>query len=265
MFINIVGTISGVRLKPRGNKLLSPVFIKATDLNDAWHQALFAILENGRKFKIDTGSFAGEIRLEFDYITIHITHPSTRPLEPQIPPHLNIPNPVPPGYILGDHPDFKGRPYIEYLMSGAKEEGESYTYGERIAGYSYTHIHLPTGEYFDFHLNQIEEIVYNFKTFGYRTNQMILQIARPEDLNLTDPPCLRHIDLRIQDNKLHFFPYFRSWDLWAGFPANLAAIQILKEYMAGEIGVEDGEIIASSKGLHIYGYAEEIVKLRRGK
>ena len=53
-----------------------------------------------------------------------------------------------------------------------------------------------------------------------------------------------------------------SWDLFSGFPANLAGIQVLKEYMAGEIGVEDGEMIVESKGLHLYGYAEDLAKLR---
>ena len=43
---------------------------------------------------------------------------------------------------------------------------------------------------------------------------------------------------------------------------NLAAIQNLKEYMAGEIGVKDGEMIVESKGLHLYGYAEDLAKLR---
>jgi thymidylate synthase len=34
--------------------------------------------------------------------------------------------------------------------------------------------------------------------------------------------------------------------------------------MSGEIGVKDGEMIVESKGLHLYGYAEElaIAKLR---
>ena len=58
------------------------------------------------------------------------------------------------------------------------------------------------------------------------------------------------------------FVYFRSWDLWGGLPANLAGIQQLKEYMAGQIGVDDGEMIVESKGLHLYGYAEELAKLR---
>ena len=91
---------------------------------------------------------------------------------------------------------------------------------------------------------------------------MVLQGAHPSDVTLVDPPCLRSIDTRIQDETLHFMVYFRSWDLWGGMPANLAGIQNLKEYMAGEIGVKDGEMIVESKGLHLYGYAEELAKLR---
>ena len=52
-----------------------------------------------------------------------------------------------------------------------------------------------------------------------------------------------------------------SWDLWSGFPANLAGIQILKEYMASEIGVADGELIALSKGLHLYDYSWELAQV----
>ena len=84
----------------------------------------------------------------------------------------------------------------------------------------------------------------------------------PTDLKLEDPPCLRHIDTRIQDNRIHFFVYFRSWDAWNGYPANLGGIQLLKEYMASEIGVEDGEMIVASKGLHIYDYAFDLARMR---
>lgn len=93
---------------------------------------------------------------------------------------------------------------------------------------------------------------------------MVLQVAEPDDLALTDPPCLRSIDTRIQDNKLHFFCYFRSWDLWGGMPGNLAAIQILKEVMAEEIGVDPGVTIAASKGLHLYDYVLELATCLRG-
>jgi len=95
-----------------------------------------------------------------------------------------------------------------------------------------------------------------------RTNQMCLQVAKPTDILLLDPPCLRHIDTRVQDGKLHFYPYFRSWDLYSGFPANVAGISMLQEHMANEIGIEQGEMICTSKGLHLYGYAVQFAEMR---
>src|SRR4030042_650896 len=90
-----------------------------------------------------------------------------------------------------------------------------------------------------------------YKEDGYNTNQAFMAVGDVHSIFLPDPPCLRGIDTRIHDDKLHFFVYFRSWDLWAGFPSNLAAIQLLKEYMAGEIGGEDGELVAMNTGLQI--------------
>jgi thymidylate synthase len=183
-------------------------------------------------------------------------------------------------YIYGG--DGYKRSYIEYIMTGQKEPGESYTYGERLTRAPITEEKFNwweegNTEVIDkrdvdgkavfkedgkLYLNQIEWIIQTYKKFGSRNNQMVLQVAHPSDLTLLDPPCLRAIDTRIQDGALHFIVYFRSWDLWGGMPANLAGIQNLKEYMAGEIGVKDGEMIVESKGLHLYGYAEELAKLR---
>ena len=115
------------------------------------------------------------------------------------------------------------------------------------------------GQYLE---SQIEEVIRMYKEDGHGTNQAYMTVGDPESLYLKDPPCLRGIDTRIRYGKLHFMVYFRSWDLWGGFPANLGAIQMLKEYMAQEIGVEDGEIIAASKGLHLYDYIWELAKLR---
>ena len=43
---------------------------------------------------------------------------------------------------------------------------------------------------------------------GYRTNQCSMSVAIPSDVYLPDPPCLREIDTRIQDGKLHFLYIF---------------------------------------------------------
>ena len=101
-----------------------------------------------------------------------------------------------------------------------------------------------------------------YKRDGHNTNQAFMAVGDAESIKLDDPPCLRAIDTRIRDGRLNFIAYFRSWDLWAGFPSNLAAIQLLKKYMADEIEVDDGELIASSKGLHLYEYAWDLAKLR---
>lgn len=100
-----------------------------------------------------------------------------------------------------------------------------------------------------------------YKEDGYNTNQAFMAVGDSQSISLPDPPCLRGIDTRIRDNRLHFVVYFRSWDLWAGFPSNLAAIQLLKEYMSSEIGVDDGEIIAMSKGMHLYDYSWELAEI----
>ena len=254
--------------------------VKARDLPDLWFQAVHDILDNGSRFTIDRGSYAGQTRLEYDYFIGHVKYPGTQPLLPDIPPSCGIPNPVEDAYIYGG--SGYDRSYIEYLMTGHKEPGESYTYGERLtqaplSGQKLAWWEDRNTEIIDrreidgkvvfsegdqLYLNQIEWVIDTYKRFGHRNNQMVLQVAHPTDLTLLDPPCLRSIDTRVQDDALHFVIYFRSWDLWGGMPANLAGIQNLKEYMANEIGLNDGEMVVESKGLHLYGYAEELAKLR---
>jgi thymidylate synthase len=214
--------------------MLNPITITARDLPDAWFQCVYEILTHGNTYKIDRGSFKGQERLEFDYVTVHIKHPGTRPLLPDIPEHFNIPNPVAEGYL---------EEYLPYLMTSEKKPEEIYTYGQYLE-------------------NQIAEVIKMYKQDGHRTNQAYMAVGDMDSIYLNDPACLRGIDTRIRDGKLHFMLYLRSWDLWSGMPANLGAIQLLKEYMAQEIGVEDGEIIAASKGLHLYDYIWELAKIR---
>ncbi|MCD6262162.1 MAG: thymidylate synthase [Deltaproteobacteria bacterium] len=213
---------------------MKPEFIVARDLPDAWFQCVYRLLETGHEYIIDRGSYKGQKRLEFDYVTVHIKYPSARPLLPDIPPALGIPNPVSEGYL---------EQYLPYLMTSVRQPGEEYTYGQYLE-------------------SQINEVIRMYREEGHGTNQAYMLVGDQQSIYLDNPPCLRGIDTRIKDGKLHFFVYFRSWDLWNGFPANLGAIQMLKEYMALSIGVEDGEIIAASKGLHLYDYVWELAELR---
>lgn len=220
--------------------MLDIVNINARDLPEAWFQCVYKLFEHGHQYLVDRGSFEGQHRLEFDYVTVHIQFPGSRPMVPDVPP--GVPPPSTMEYVEG---------YLPYLMSNKPKPGEQYTYGQFLE-------------------SQIDEVIGRLKV-SPGTNQTYMAVGgiihQGGELNLTgpdlflaDPPCLRGIDVRLLNGRLHFMVYFRSWDLWAGFPSNLAAVQLLKEYMASEIGVEDGELVAASKGLHLYEQTWEIAR-----
>jgi thymidylate synthase len=211
--------------------------VEAKTIPEAWFlciQKLISLNETGavdniwqsgagiHKYVIDRGSFEKTRRLEFDHITVRIEYPGSRPLVPDVP--VGIPAPVTQEYIDN---------YLPLLMCNQKQENEEYTYGMYLEP-------------------QIDKVIRMYRGSGYNTNQATMTVGDLTSIDSKDPPCLRLIDTRILNNRLHFVVYFRSWDLWGGFPANLGGIQVLKEYMASMIGVDDGELIANSKGLHLY-------------
>jgi len=240
-------------------EFLKPVHIDAFDLDDAWFQCLAAILDKGHAYTITRGSYEGQKRLEFDFVTVRVRKPAHQ-IIPIIPEGMSIPAPTDMDYIQG---------YLSYLLTGAKTETEDYTYGERLVDPKVRIKQNLDGKNLisdmPLNVNQIEEVIKMYKEKGPGTNQAVMEIGMPSDIKLIDPPCLRLIDTRVRYGKLHFILYFRSWDLWGGFPSNLGGLQLVKQYMAEEIGVEDGEIIAASKGLHLYDYAWDLAKLRTNK
>jgi len=204
--------------------------IKARDLSEAWFLCLRKTLDEGYEYKIDRGSYAGQRRKELDLVVVQINYPGTRPLIPDVP--QGVPPPSTMEYVES---------YLPYLMTAHRKEGEQYTYGQYLE-------------------KQIAEVIRMYREDGHNTNQAFMAVGDTQSIYQADPPCLRMIDTRIREGKLKFIAYFRSWDLWAGFPSNMAAMQMLKEYMASEIGVADGELVAISKGLHLYEYTWELAK-----
>ena len=202
--------------------------IEARDLSEAFFQCCRQILTAGYEYTIDKGSFEGTHRKELDFVIIHIKKPGTRPLVPDVP--QGVPPPSSNEYV---------EEYLSYLMTDVKQPHEQYTYGEDLAP-------------------QIEKVILRYKQDGPECNQLCMSVGSAGSLDIEHPQCLRLVDTRIRYGKLHFIVYFRSWDLWAGFPTNLGGLQLLKEYMAEEIGVDDGEMICLSKGLHLYEYAWDL-------
>jgi len=209
-------------------------FVQARDLSEAWFLCLRRTLTEGREYRIERGSYTGQHRKELDFVVVQVEDPGARPLVPAVP--QGVPPPTSMEYVES---------YLPYLMTAHKREGEQYTYGQYLE-------------------KQIPQVIKMYREDGYNTNQAFMAVGDDKSVFLKDPPCLRGIDTRVSDGKLDFIIYFRSWDLWAGFPSNLAGIQLLKEYMSSEIGVADGGLIAMSKGMHLYEYAWELARVTAG-
>lgn len=202
--------------------------IKTATIDQAWREAMSLCVQEGYDFVVKGGSYQGQIRKQLEYITVVIDQPSIRPLAPILPP--GIPGPT---------SDEKIENYfLNYLMKPDKSDNEEYTYGEFI------HYQLP-------------HIVALLINSNGNTNQATICIGSKQTTFLPDPPCLRSISFKIVNNQLNMTVYFRSWDLYAGFPENLGGLQNLKEYVLEYLAdsipeIQDGKIIAFSDGLHLY-------------
>jgi len=273
--------------------LKPPCVLQARDLDDAWFTALWACLEKNpdgsfrysQRYRIDRGSYEGQERLEIDTFLLDVLHRGSGPLIPQMPAGKEH---------LAPTTAEQAQKYLLYLLTDEKQPEEQYTYGERLVGprvlLGFERLVTKDGSEVDgadleltvngqafplgglprtvdlpFAVNPVQEVIRLYREDGHNTNQAIMEIGMPSDIMLPDPPCLRLVDTRIRNDKLHFMVYFRSWDLYNGFPVNLAGLQQLKKYMADEIGVQDGCIRAMSKGLHLYDDMWELACLRTGQ
>jgi thymidylate synthase len=206
------------------------VKITAFDCPDAWFQALNKIWHEGDSFHVGYGSEITETKKL--NLTIEITHPENRPL-------VSDKAPCSIKYVQGYA--------LEYLWCGEKQEDETYTYGSRL--------NKP--------INQIEEAVKRYVQ-EQRDRQVTMAIRLPEDIQKSlhakrhEPPCLSLIDTEILEGKMHLTCYFRSWDAYAGLPANIAGLQFFNEAFVkeinsrGNLSLETGKLIFHSKNCHIY-------------
>jgi thymidylate synthase len=201
-------------------------------------------------YEITSGSYVGQKRLEYQYVILEIEQPGIRPLIPEMPPLSNIP----PSTDM----DYVNEYFVNYLMDTELADNEIYNYGTWLVSGIERVIQQLTDSKGN---NQATINIGGFDCNGIDTDSIIDPCT-----NQRDPACLRLVDFRLGDtNTLHMSVTFRSNDLWSGFPANLAGLQLVKELICQEIGCNDGKIIYSSKGLHIYDHFWDIAKKRVGQ
>jgi thymidylate synthase len=168
----------------------------------------------------------------------------------------------------------------DYLFSKKLSKNEQYSYGSRIledveVSCKFNPIaeelkhnfkkHLYLGIFNDILVTSQYHYICAYLRTNPNSNQIILQIGKPSDVVLPDGPCCRHIDIRARDGKLDWFIYFRSWDLWGGFPLNLAGLSMLMDQICVDTKLEPGKFICHSKGLHLYEHSWSPALARLGR
>ena len=199
--------------------------VHAATIGDAWREAMQLCIAEGWDFIGKGGSYPGQVRKQLNRVMIVIDQPWTRPLSPIMPPGIH-----------GPTNDQKIEDYfVNYIIGSEVAENEVYTYGTFITA-------------------QIDRIVELLNKAEGNTNQACIAVGDASTTFLSDPPCLRVIAFKVVEGRLEMSVFFRSWDLYTGFPENLGGLQLLKEYVVEELDlpVLDGPLIAYSDGLHIY-------------
>jgi len=272
-------------------KSFKPIFVEGTNLDDTWFKLLAEVYKHGRRNRIDTGSYEKETdRLEFDFVAGSIKYPTDRPLSPRLE-GLAVPPPT-------TDEDIE-KYFANYLMNGALTDNEHYKYATWIVGGKYKlpvkpkvtieNTDVDTGaQYIVTEVEQgniimnvpnaLEWIVKHYQEKGYANNHCYIQVGYPEsnmayDIPYKDEterqtsPCLRGIDTKIVEELGYKFllmnVYFRSWDLWGGWPENMGGMVRLMETICEMLGdVRPGALSFASKGLHCYWFQLDAVACR---
>lgn len=196
-------------------------------IEQAWRMTLWACARYGYSYRVEKGSYEGQLRKQLSHLAVIIDEPGTRPLAVSMPEGTGLPAPTSEEKIQAY--------FYKYLATDTKEEKEDYTYGQYIAP-------------------QLPPLIDLLNSSGGATNQACISIGDRESIRLADPPCLRVVDFKVVDGKLNMSLFFRSWDVFVALPENLGGLQLLKEYLLMHLRfpVEDGPIFAYSSGAHIY-------------
>jgi thymidylate synthase len=201
-------------------------YVQTNTIGNAWREVMQLCIVNGEDSVVKKGSYEGQIRKQLPYVTIRMTNlRADKLLAPIVPPSIEPPT-----------TDEEIEKYFaNYLMDDRLLPNEQYRYSTWIKP-------------------QLPHIINLLKVSGGDTNQASITVGDTEATKLEDPPCLKYVGFKTKRKHLQATVLFRSWDLVAALPQNLGGLQLLKEYVLcmAELNIDDGDLIATSDGLHIY-------------
>lgn len=233
-----------------------PAFVEAINLNEAYFLLLKECWEKGVRYEITDGSFKGDYRIELPFAAGYIHNPHMRPLAPTMP--VGVPATTTDEKIM----DY----FTNYLMDPNLAPNEEYRYSTWINKPMLVKLEIKNnGEYPIYGESQLEWCIRHLKEKGHGNNHCYITVGEPGgqfvydreysgETNRRTTPCLRGIDIKVKGNKVILGVIFRSWDLYAGFPENMGGFTLLNQFIASELGADEGPITFASQGLHCYGY-----------
>lgn len=139
--------------------------------------------------------------------------------------------------------------YIRNFLS-SRQGKEEYTYGSRMRNFR--------------GVNQVAEMTRKLK--GYASDRGALSVLWDPTMDNTPRkvPCLSLVQANGAEGKLHLTAYFRSNDMFNGWPRNALALRALQTELARKTRMKVGWLMTISNCAHIYEnewpLAAEVVK-----
>jgi len=210
--------------------------LKSRTLSEIWYALLLNAIEHGRIYKVSHGPNQGRKRLELDMVHLQIVKPAEEFdafIERQI---------IGPEYL---------NEYIEMIKTRGKNRGD---FWDRHFDNRLVSPLVLTKQNLDWSidLTPLGLLIQMYKLHGFKTNRACISMANAQDIAVNPSPCFRVLDTKVLDDKLNFIIYVRSWDVLQEMPEDLAILEKIKQYVASEISAQNGELIVSAKGVHIY-------------
>lgn len=161
--------------------------------------------------------------------------------------------------------------YYPEMLTERRIPGAAYNYGARMRDQSSFAplsgaLEGQRKEYVEIHIDQIAEIISLLKRRPF-SKKAFAVLYRADDwvkADTSDTPCMTQVHARVTQNKLFFTAYFRSQDMFHGWPRNAFALRKVQKEIATGAGYEMGPLTIITMSAHMYAddwnIAEQILK-----
>jgi thymidylate synthase len=121
------------------------------------------------------------------------------------------------------------------------------------------------------HWDQVDRVVKDLKAvvtnpFDRARRRVILTGWNPPEVpTMGLPPCHTAVQFLVTKGRLDAHCFWRSIDMFVGFPFNIAQYALLTHILAGLVGLKPGTLVASISDCHLYDNQFEAVKEQLGR